>query len=357
MRVWQMLPSLSAGDGVGNEVLAMDSLIRDAGYETGIYADYIAPNVPQGRAVKVDKIPDFDRDDILIYHLSIGSRLNLMLADVKCRIIFRYHNITPAAYFAGYNPAVEKRCREGLWQIRSLAHVPYRVLAVSAYNKAHLESLGYQCPIDVLPILIPMEDYKRQPDQAFTERLRSGDLYNILFVGRVSPNKKHEDLIRAFAYYYKTMNKDARLILAGGFEGMELYRRELSDYARLLGLAGNRVVFTGSIRFEQILACYETADLFWCMSEHEGFCIPLVEAMLFRLPILARDMAAVSGTLGQGGILMEDSDPVRWGQQTELIRQGGGISRELLEGQRRQLERYQYDSIKKRLLQILEENS
>lgn len=357
MRVWQMLPSLAIGDGVGNEVLAMDRLLVDAGYETGIYADYIAPNVPQGRARKLDKIPDFGEKDILIYHLSIGSRLNLLLTDVKCRIIFRYHNITPAAYFAGYNPILEKRCREGLWQIQKLANIPCRVLAVSPYNKTHLESLGYRCPIDIVPILIPMEDYKILPDQDFLKGYREKEIFNILFVGRISPNKKHEDLIRIFAYYYKTTNRDARLILAGSYEGMEIYRRELSEYARLLGLDGTQVVFTGPIRFEQILACYELADIFWCMSEHEGFCIPLVEAMLFQVPILARDMTAVADTLGQGGILMEDSDPVQWALQTELIREDDRIRRELQAGQRRQLEKYQYDIIKKQLLQILEENS
>lgn len=354
MRIWQMLPSLSAGDGVGNEALAIDGILKQAGYETGIYADYIAPNVPQGVAWHIDSLPEMKETDILIYHLSIGSRLNGMLESMRCRILFRYHNITPAAYFAGYNPAMEKKCREGLWQIRKLAKVPYRVLAASAFNREHLRSLGYRCQIDVLPVLIPVEEYRRKPDQAFLEKYQDQERFNLLFVGRICPNKKQEDLIRAFAYYQKQCNSRARLFLAGGYSGMELYRNELAEYTRLLGLNEEQVIFTGSIRFEEILACYRLADVFWCMSEHEGFCIPLVEAMLFGVPILARDTSAVADTLGRGGMLLKSRSPKEWAEQTELVRRED-IRREILNGQQLQLEKYQYSTLKERLLRILEE--
>lgn len=355
MRVWQMLPSLSVGDGVGNEALAMDRILREAGYVTMIYADYIASNVPQGKAVRPDPFPEFAWDDLLIYHVSIGSRLNLKISEVKCRIIFRYHNITPAIYFAGYHPLMEKRCREGLWQVCAMRKLPYRVLAGSSYSREHLLKIGYECPIDVLPILIPMADYQKQPDQSFLDRYGE-EFYNILFVGRICPNKRQEDLIRAYAYYQKNVNRRARLFLAGSHAGMELYQCELAEYVRLLGLTEEQVVFTGAIRFEEILACYKLADIFWCMSVHEGFCIPLVEAMLLQVPILARNAAAVAETVGMGGILMEDNDPISWAEQTELIRQGD-VGLMIREGQRHQLEKYQYDILKKRLVQIIEESN
>lgn len=354
MRVWQMLPSLSAGDGVGNEVLTFDRILREAGYETGICADYIAPNVPAGKARRIDAMPEFGKEDLLIYHLSIGSRLNLLLSEVKCRILFRYHNITPARYFAGYNPFMEKKCREGLWQIQKMRNLPNRVLADSAYNRDHLRSLGYDCPVDVLPILIPMEDYQKAPDPDFLKKYKSTDAYNILFVGRICPNKKQEDLIRAFAYYQRLVDREARLFLAGSSAGAECYRQELSAYGKLLGLGEDQLIFTGSIQFEEILACYELADVFWCMSEHEGFCIPLVEAMLFQLPVLARDAAAVGDTLGKGGILMNGNDPALWAEETQNVKKEA-VYQSILTGQREQLEKYQYDSLKRRLLQILEE--
>ena len=356
MRIWQMLPSLSAGDGVGNEALTIDGILREAGYETRIYADYIAPNVPAGKAEGLEHFPDFEQDDILIYHLSIGSRLNLKLSEVRCRIIFRYHNITPAKYFAGYHPLMERKCREGLWQIQAMRNLPCRVLAGSSYSGSHLRKMGYECPIDVLPILISMEDYQKTPDKDFLDRYGKEDFYNILFVGRICPNKRQEDLIRAYAYYQKNVNDKARLFLAGGSAGTELYRRELEEYARLLGLTKEQVIFTGTIRFEEILACYKLADVFWCMSVHEGFCIPLVEAMLFQVPVLARDAAAVADTMGEGGILMADSNPASWAAWTERVRRAD-VSWEIRKGQERQLERYQYDSLKNRLLRILKESN
>lgn len=356
MRIWQMLPSLSAGDGVGNEALTIDGILREAGYETGIYADYIAPNVPRGKAIRPEPYPDFSKKDILIYHLSIGSRLNLKISETKCRIIIRYHNITPAMYFAGYHPLMEKKCREGLWQICAMKNLPYRVLADSSYNREHLLKIGYKCPIDILPILISMEDYKRRPDQAFLDRYGKEEAYNILFVGRICPNKKQEDLIRAYAHYQKNVNEKARLFLAGSYAGMELYQQELREYVGLLGLNDEQVVLTGAVRFEEILACYKLADMFWCMSVHEGFCIPLVEAMLFQVPILARNAAAVADTLGRGGILMEDNDPASWAAQTEFVRQRD-VSHMIWEGQERQLEKYQFDSLKNQLLQILKESN
>ena len=156
--------------------------------------------------------------------------------------------------------------------------------------------MGYTCPIDVCPILIPFSDYEKEPDRRVLRRYKGDGKTNLLFVGRIAPNKKQENVIRAFYFYHKYYSPDSRLFLVGSWSGMESYYERLCDYVKALGIA-EHVVFTGHIRFDEILAYYHLADVFLCMSEHEGFCVPLVEAMYFHVPIVAYSCAAVPDTL------------------------------------------------------------
>lgn len=180
-------------------------------------------------------------------------------------------------------------------------------LAVSEFNKQNLRELGYKVPIDVLPVIIPFDDYKRKPNQDILERYKDGK-HNIIFTGRVAPNKCHQDVIAAFACYKKYYDSKARLFLVGSYNETDTYYRKLKKYIELLGL--DDVVFTGHIKFEEILAYYSVADVFVCMSEHEGFCVPLIEAMFFGVPIIAYNCTAVPSTLGDAGILVDKKDSI-----------------------------------------------
>ena len=126
-------------------------------------------------------------------------------------------------------------------------------------------------------------------------KLYDDDYVNILFTGRVVPNKKQEDVIEAFYYYKRFIQPKSRLILVGSFAGIDKYHDQLEAYVNKLGLED--VIFTGQIKFDEILAYYQLADLFLCMSEHEGFCVPIVEAMYFNVPVIARDTSAIAWTL------------------------------------------------------------
>ena len=167
--------------------------------------------------------------------------------------------------------------------------------------------MGYTCPIDVLPILIPFDDYAKTPSQQVIDRYSDG-YTNLIFKGRIAPNKRQEDVIRAFYDYKKFYNPKSRLILVGGHNGMERYYHRLKSYINALELED--VVFPGHIKFDEILAYYKIADVFLCQSEHEGFCVPLVEAMYFDVPVVAYDSSAIAGTLGGGGFLLKDKNPV-----------------------------------------------
>ena len=213
--------------------------------------------------------------------------------------------------------------------------------------------MGYTCPIDVCPILIPFADYEQAPDEAFLEKYRDGKK-NWLFVGRIVPNKKAEDVIRAFAVYHRDYEPESRLLLIGSTGNVKLYDQALENYIRALGLE-DAVVMPGHVAFDEILAGYHAADVFVCMSEHEGFCVPVVEAMLFEKPILAYDAGAVGSTLGGGGILLKEKDALLAAGCIDRLATDDFLRESLLQGQKIQIEKFSYEKVKTQFLEYLEQ--
>lgn len=309
MRIIQLLPALHYGDAVGNDAVAMHGLLKEWGYDTAMYAPDIDARIPEGMAYTCDKLPKLENEDILIYHYAIACPLvENILRNVPGRKIMIYHNVTPGEFFTAYNPDVAAVATQGRVNLHQIKDIFTACLADSIYNKKELIEAGYTCPIAVLPILIPFEDYRKKPSSEIIECYGKDSFTNILFVGRLVPNKRIEDVIRAFAYYKRYLNEYSRLFLVGSPEGMDKYVDRLHRYVRHLTVEGN-VVFTGKVPFDHILAYYQLADVFLCMSEHEGFCVPLVEAMNFSIPVVARASAAVPETLGKGGVLVKDNNP------------------------------------------------
>ena len=343
MKIIQLLPTFSFGDAIGNDTIALSGAIKDMGYDTAIYAENIDKRLPNGIAKKVDKLKDLRSDDILIYHKSTGTDLTFKIDQFKCRRIMVYHNITPPEFFRPYSISATKLTEYGYKGVEYLRDKIDYVLAVSAYNKAELLKMGYTCPIDIRPILIKFDDYKQAPDEAVMQKYSDGRT-NLVFVGRIAPNKKQENLIRAL-YCYKKYDPEARLILVGSYTGMENYYERLQKYAAALGLSDS-VVFTGHIRFPEILAYYRTATAFVCMSEHEGFCVPLAEAMFFDVPIIAYDAAAISDTLGGCGVLLDDNSPEFAAAVIDRVVHDKALREYIIEGQRKRLEDFAYERIR-----------
>ena len=308
MRIIQLLPTLSFGDAVSNDARAIGRIIAGMGHETAIYAENVDPRLPKGIALPLEEMPALDAEDVLLYHASTGSLLSFNLPKYGGRKVMVYHNVTPAGFFKDYSAGAERLSRFGREGVRYLAGRVERCIADSAYNREELLRMGYACPVDVCPIIIPFGDYDRPADETVLERYAGDGWTNLLFVGRVAPNKRQEDVIRAFYCYQRRCNPKSRLFLVGSSGGMERYESRLRDYAALLGLK-DKVIFPGHIRFNEVLAYYRLADVFVCMSEHEGFCVPLLEAMHFGLPIVAYAATAVPETLGEGGLLLDDKDP------------------------------------------------
>lgn len=346
MKIIQITSSLSYGDGVSNDCMAIKRVLTEAGYENELYAEVISPRVPAGTAKLIGEM-SVDKEDIILYHLSIGTDWNFKLASLPGRKVIRYHNITPPMFFDGYNQRAKEDCSYGLFGARYLAGKADCGIVDSAFNRQDLQNMGYTCEISVVPVVVPFDDYNQAPDQATVDRFNDGRT-NIIFVGRIAPNKCQEDIIKAFYLYKKQYDTDARLILVGSCQGTETYYAQLQDYVKKLG--AEDVIFTGHIPFNQILAYYHTADAFLCMSEHEGFCIPLLEAMHFRVPIVAADYAAVGETLGDAGILLPEKNHALAAGVLNRIREDRGLREELQTREKERLKAFSYHTIKEKFL-------
>ena len=360
MRVIQLLPSLAYGDAVGNDTIAIKELLKQAGYkDTKIYAEHVGNGLNQDIAEHISNIPIISDEDVIIYHGSTGTNINKMLPYLKGKKIMRYHNITPPQYFKDYSEAVYNNCKNGLQEMRNLSTTFDYCIAVSQYNKQDLENMGYTCPIDVCPILIPFDDYKKEPSRKIIKKYKDEYYTNILFVGRVAPNKKHEDILRAFTCYQKCYNSSSRLIFAGRYSGMEQYYERLFNYAKELDILDN-VIFTNHIKFDEILAWYNVADVFLCMSEHEGFCVPLMEAMYFNVPVIAYDNSAIAETLGGAGVLVDNKEPDKIAWEIHKLIKNKEYSNEIIKAESKRLDYFSYSSVsdimKNTLINFIEKN-
>jgi glycosyltransferase involved in cell wall biosynthesis len=297
----QLVAGFNRGDAISNEALVMRRLFRNWGFDSNIYCEQkrVLPEL-RGEVRDLNELSASCSDqDTALLHLSIGSCANEVFTTLRGRKVILYHNITPPEYFRWVQPSTAHSLVLGREQAARLAGVADVNLACSLYNAGELRQWGYSDP-RVLPLMLDFSALDSVPDRGTIRRFSDGKV-NILFVGRCAPNKKIEDVLAAFALFQKAVEPDSRLILAGSFAGTERYQRLLISMARDLRL--QEVVFTGAIRQSELNACYRCARVFLCMSEHEGFCIPLIEAMIHRVPVLACAAAAVPETMAGAGVL------------------------------------------------------
>ena len=352
MRIVQMLPTLSYGDAIGNHALTLFSALKKAGYRTEIYARNIDKRIRQKAFCYVDKYKD-DKDTVILYHLSTGDDLNVRMCGFRARKVIIYHNITPAFFFEDYRTAGYGLCLSGERQMKKLAGSAEFCMADSAFNARELKEAGYGCPIRVMPILISFADYEKKPSEKVLQKYRNDGYTNILFTGRIAPNKKQEDLIEAFFCYHNSINPKSRLLIVGSAGEKDPYYKRLLDYVEKLHLED--VIFTGHIPFDEILAYYHLADVFLCMSEHEGFCVPLVEAMFFGIPIIAYDSTAIGETLGGSGILLKEKDPAFTAEVIHRVVSDEKLRAQMIADEKERLAYFDNERIKKEFLETLEE--
>lgn len=351
MKIIQFLPTLAYGDAIGNDTFALRDYMESLGYETAIYAESVLPPLSQKEAYSTDKMPKLNPEDIAIYHLSTGTELTYKFARLNCKKVVIYHNITPPSFFGIYNDTIRRINEWGMEGVRFLADKVDYCIADSDYNRQELIDFGYRCPIDVIPILIPFSDYEKEADETVINQYQDGKT-NILFTGRIVPNKNFEDVIRTFACYKKYYDKTARLFLVGNPQNTPVYYEMLKTYIRDIDVKD--VCFTGHIRFSQILAYFRIADIFLCMSKHEGFCVPLVEAMYFDIPIVAASTSAIPYTLGGSGILLDEMNPLCAAGMMDRLMKDMQLKENVLFNQRCRLQDFSYETVTEQFKEILE---
>lgn len=312
MRVDQLVPGFAKHDAISNHVRQLRRVLRGAGYDCDIYAEWIDPRLAGAGARPFAQCPVAPESDrVLLYHHSTHSRMADWLKEVAQAgqpLAINYHNITPSRYFARWEPPVAKSMALAREQLEELATCTGLAVADSPYNEADLNRLGFGLTA-VCPLLIELQDYHKTPDAKTLARLhrqRGGRRW--LFVGRISPNKCQHDIVAAFAVYRRLYDPKSRLTLVGGATSPR-YLRALEQMAAQLEL-GDSVEWRDATPFPQLLAYFRASDVFVCLSEHEGFCVPILEAMELGLPVIAYRAAAVTDTVATAGILLDDKDPL-----------------------------------------------
>ncbi len=336
-RVDQWVPALHRGDAIGDSTLLMRDALRSWGYVSDIYTYNQDPGVS---ATHFDQWREGSARDIVIFHYPMGSPMNDAFARLGSIRILLYHNITPPHFFTDWDKEIHKILSQGLKGLDALASVTTLGLGDSEFNRAELARRGFG-RTETLPIAIDFDRYRDKGNAALRKRYADGRT-NILFVGRIAPNKGHPNLLKVLAYYKKNISSAVRLLAVGKLprretgHGVTVEAHYLDALTRLyseLGLEPRDVVFTGEVTHEEMLAYYESAHVFVSMSEHEGFGVPLVEAMLKRVPIIALRGAAVGETLGESGLRFDEPDIAEIAEAAALLSQPGPARFAVLEGQ------------------------
>lgn len=353
MRIIQIVTNFSVGDAIGNDILAIDEALSGAGYDTRIMALTIHEML-KSRAVSID-FSFIRRDDLVIFHKTNGDPFTGPAAKLACRKGMIYHNITPGRFMLPYDEVMAWNLWRGRRQLRQLATVMDFAWGDSSYNCRELEKAGFpKESLSVLPILFSKESGRVQPDATTLEMLQKTAGTKLLFIGRVAPNKRQEDVIKLYCHYLQDADPNAKLYLVGLWTGFEKYYAKLKGFAAELGLTDDQVVFTGHVTEAEKAAYLAGADVFVCMSEHEGFCIPLLEAMARDIPIVAYASSAVPETLGDNGLLFREKDYREIARQTHRACREESFRREVLRRQRENLARFAPEKTKERLIELAE---
>lgn len=311
-RVAILTSHLTLGDAVSNDVLGMRDAFERRGFDARMYAegaDFAEPEVHPA-----SEIEQFltDPADLLIYHHSIEWNPGLeLLRKVNCRTAIKYHNVTPPQFFVGISPWHEKKCRAGREELEEVARAGCDIyLADSEYNREDLlvEGLAEERCFVVPPFHHVERLQTIEPDMEVLDKYRDGKV-NILMVGRIAPNKGHLALIEAFTIYHHDYNRDSRLFIVGKEEeSFNLYSTRLREMASFL-LAEDVVLFTGEASDSALKAYYLLSSVFAIASEHEGFCVPLIEAMSMKLPVVAFASSAIPATVQDAGLVLDERRP------------------------------------------------
>lgn len=344
--VHQVMATLSYGDAIGNEALGIQRTLRNAGYESRIYVQTADPRLENATDDYRDLIENSDPDNILIHHFSLGSRASRVAFALPDRMILVYHNITPPHYFIDVNSALVRECYSGRRELAAYASRCHVAVGDSAFNQAELDAMGFP-RTGVLPV-IPDFTHLDVPPNRLLARWFDDESTNILFVGRLIPNKRIEDLVRFFHAYRLRYNPAARLLIVGSHSGFNDYHASVAALIRELRTPDVHLI--GHVSNEELTALYDVADLFLSATEHEGFCVPLIEAFYKRIPVIAFAATAVPATMDGGGLLYTRKDPRHVAALINAVLTDRAVEDDILAAQDAALERLRATGFRETLL-------
>jgi len=339
------------GDAITNGMFFVQEIIRSLGFESNIYVEHVDRRL-KGRLIHYSKYKT-DENNILLVHHSLGHDLDNWLLSLKDKIVLVYHNITPARFFQKgselYRYSIKGREQLFLFKEKAVA-----AIADSETNKRELVEVGFgEKSIFVIPLLFDTNKLREHP---FNSKIidRFSKFFNVLFVGRIVENKKQDELIEVFRLLRQVLDRPSKLILVGGITSRE-YEKRIREKIAKYNLQ-EEVLMTGKVSYEDLYAYYRVADVFLCLSEHEGFGVPLIESFVFDVPVVAYDApeSNIRHTLNGGGVLFKEKSFKHIAGFLSLLSKNRSLRREVLETQRKALEIYETSNVVKNFIEFLE---
>lgn len=345
--VYQVIPVLKTGDAIGNHAISLKKMLDKNQIKNAIYYNEADENAKiYGKSIELMALPK--KNDLILLHMAAENSFANIIDAYECNKVMIYHNLTPSHFFENANHFAFQSMNNAVAQVERLKDKLDYCIADSQFNKDMLVAMGYTSPIEVIPVLIDFAQYTLKPSEHLISQYVDGKI-NILFVGRIVENKKIDDLIRIFQYYYRTENSNSRLIIVGKFEQEDEYYQRLVNST----IENKDIIFTGYVTQEELNAIYSVSDVFMTMSEHEGLCVPLIEAMNFGVPIIAYHSSAIPSTLGKSGILVNTKNEVELALLINELTKNIDKKNEIIEAQYAQLEIFRAEKIEKHYLSVI----
>jgi glycosyltransferase involved in cell wall biosynthesis len=350
----QWVPAAHRGDAIGDSARRVRDLLRQMGHSSELFALSIDDDLTDDVRPFAD--PEARRGDLTIFHYALPSPMTEAFASLDGGRILQYHNVTPASFFAPYDPQLFRLAALGRDELITLVGRVDLALGDSEYNRRELESLGFQ-PTGVFPIAVDTNRITQPVSRPALEAILDDGLVNFLFVGRIAPNKKIEDHIRLAEYYKRYVDAYYRFIFVGRFDVVPRYYAMIRALMAEDRLLNDRFIFTGPVPDEELAVYYRHAAVYTSLSEHEGFCVPLVEAMAADVPVLAFAAGAVPDTLGGAGVQFAPKDLEFAGELLGELAFNDNLRASVIAGQRRRLNDFGPARISRELTSIIHQAS
>lgn len=314
-RISQLLPTLVPNDAIGNETLYIYQILKSLGYESNIYATNIDPSLKH-LAKNFSEYDEKNPDDLIIYHHSTGSGFANFLCSVDSSVMMIYHNITPSKFFHGVNDQIVDLINLGNEETKILKDKVVLGVGDSEYNRLELENIGYK-KTTVMPILLDLSKFNDNEDKNIKSKFSNSK--NILYVGRIAPNKRIDDVIKSFVYYNMNIEPNSNLIIAGSGTGEYSSKTQKLILDLIKNSENKNIHFVDNPSHSTLATLYKISNLLLLLSEHEGFCVPLIESMFFNVPILTRNSAAIPYTLGNSGVMVNNESFEEIGELIHIL--------------------------------------